>query len=82
MKINLGRPVTFQKVGVRELYGQVRGIELQAMQNGKWKTFYRGETLDNFFVHLKKPVTARRVRIVILGNNGEVPSIVSFDLYE
>ena len=82
LELDIGRPATFQKVGVRELYGQVRGFEIQAMQDGKWKTIYRGEKLDNFFVHLKKPVTAQRVRIVILGNNGEVPVLVSFDLYD
>jgi len=82
LEVALDRPATFQKVGIRELYGQVRGFELQAWQDGGWKTFYKGDTLDDFFVHLAEPVTAQRVRIVILGNNGEVPSIVSFDLFE
>jgi len=82
LEVDLGKPKTFTGVGVRELYGQVRGFEIQAFVGGKWKTIHKGDTLDDFFVHLKKPVTARRVRIVILGNNGEIPNIVSFDLFE
>lgn len=82
LELDLGEPVTFAKVGVRELYGQVRGFELQWMRNGKWQTFHKGDTLDDLHVHLARPVTASRVRIVILGNNGEVPSLVSFDLYK
>ena len=83
IEVDLGRPETFSKVGVRELYGQVRGFEIQAMQkDGEWKTIYRGETMDNLFVDLGKSVAAQRVRLVILGNNGEVPNIVEFDLFE
>ena len=81
LEVDLGEPITFSKVGIRELYGQVRGFELQAFIDGKWQVFYRGEELNDLFVHLAKPVTAARVRIVILGNNGETPSFVLFDLF-
>jgi len=82
IEIDMGKPVTFGKVAIQELFGQVRSFELQAFQNGKWKTFYKGKELRNFFVDLKKPVTASKVRLVILKNNGEVPSFVKFDLFK
>jgi len=82
IEVDLGQPKTFRKVGIRELYGQIRGFEIQAFVDGKWKTIYKGDTMDSLFVHLKEPVTAQRVRLVILGNNGEVPNIVTFDLFE
>jgi len=80
--LDLGRLVTFSKVGIRELYGQIRGFEIQAKQDGKWTTFYKAETLDTLFVDIDKTITAQEVRLVILGNNGEIPSIVSFDLFK
>lgn len=82
IEMDLGKPVTFSKLEVRELYGQVRGFELQAFIDGKWQVFYNGDTLDDLFVHFAKPMKAARVRLVILGNNGEVPSFVLFDLFE
>jgi alpha-L-fucosidase len=82
IELDLGEPVTFSKLEVRDLYGQVRGFELQAFENGEWRVFFKGEELNTMFLHLAKPVTAARVRLVILGNNGEVPSITLFDLFK
>ena len=52
------------------------------MDGNEWKTFYTGDTLDTLSVDLGKSVTAQRVRLVILGNNEEVPNIAEFDLFE
>jgi alpha-L-fucosidase len=82
IEMDLGEPVTFSKVGVYDLFGQVRGFELQAYIDGKWQVFYKGDEINNMFVHLDKPITAARVRLVILGNNGELPSIATFDLFK
>ena len=82
LELNLGQKITFSRIGIRELFGQVRGFELQAFVGDEWKTFYTGNTMDTLFVDLGKSITAQRVRLIILGNNGEVPNIVEFDLFK
>ena len=80
--MDLGRSETFSKVGIRELFGQIRGFEIQALAGNEWKTFFQGDTMDTLFVDLEKSVTAQRVRLVILDNNGEAPNLVEFDLFK
>ena len=83
LEVDMGRPVTFSKVGIRELFGQVRGYRIEASSDGKtWKTIFQDDTLDILFVDLGKNVTASKVRLVITGTNGEQPSFVSFDLFK
>jgi len=38
--------------------------------------------MDTLFIDLGKSITAQRVRLVILGNNGEIPNLVEFDLFK
>jgi alpha-L-fucosidase len=80
--LDMGRPVTFQKVWVRKLNGELRDFEIQAEIGGKWETFYKGHSMEDLYVHLKKPVTAQRVRLVITGYNGTPPAFVIFDLFK
>jgi alpha-L-fucosidase len=82
IELDLGHSETFSKVGIRELFGQVRGFKIQAWDGNEWKTFYQGNTMDTLFVDLGESITAQRVRLVILGNNGEVPNLVEFDLFK
>jgi len=82
IELDLGRSETFSSVGIRELFGQIRGFKIQAWKNKKWETFYEGDTLDTLFVDLGKPITAQRVRLVILGDTGETPNLVEFDLFK
>jgi len=81
--LDLGRKVAFSKIGIRELFGQVRGFDIQISEDGAdWKTIYHGDTMDNFFVDLGEPRSARHIRFVIKGNNGESPSICMIDVFE
>ena len=82
LEVDLGAPKTFSKISIRELFGQVRLFEIQIFKNGEWVPVYKGKNLDNLYVHLKKPVTAQRVRLLILETSGEAPSISWFDLFE
>ena len=79
--VDMGREVTFQKVGIKNNFGIIQGFELQAEKDGKWETFYKGESFEDLFVHLKKPVTARRVRLLILGYEDAPPQISMFDVF-
>jgi len=81
IEVDLGSPQTFERVAISELYGQVRGYELQLHDAGEWKTFYSGNTIDTLSVHLAEPVTAQRVRLLIKKTNGELPSLTAFDLF-
>ncbi|MHC4199222.1 MAG: alpha-L-fucosidase [Planctomycetota bacterium] len=81
IEVDLGSPQTFERVAISELYGQVRGYELQRHDAGEWKTFYSGNKIDTLSVHLAEPVTAQRVRLLIKKTNGELPSLTAFDLF-
>ena len=71
------------RVGITELFGKVRGYQLQYLDGEHWKPFYHGRgTIDNLIVHLANPITARRVRLVITDTNGQLPTIVAFDLFD
>ncbi|TRX66076.1 alpha-L-fucosidase [Carboxylicivirga sp. M1479] len=82
LEVDLGAIEKFNRVAIKELYGQVQKFELQFHNGEEWKTFYAEEnTIDNLSIHLAKPILARRIRLVINKTNGEFPSIVSFDLF-
>jgi alpha-L-fucosidase len=82
IELDLGTPETFDRVSVTELYGQVRGYELQYFDSGVWQTFYANRgVIDQLSVHLKERITAQRIRLQINGTSGVSPSIVSFDLF-
>jgi len=83
LEVDLGNPETFSKVGITELYGKVRSYELQHHDGSRWKTFYRDAgSIDRLTVYLARPVTAQRVRLVITETNGQLPTIVAFDLVQ
>jgi len=83
IEVDLGNPETFSEVGITELFGKVRAYELQYRDGSGWRTFYRDAgTIDNLVVHLAKPVTAQRVRLLITETSGQLPTIVAFDLFE
>ena len=83
IEVDMGRPETFNQIGITELFGKVRGYELQYFDGTDWTTFFsRDSTIDNLIVHLAKPITAQRVRLLITKTNGQFPTIVVFDLFE
>ena len=81
LMLDLWKPVVFSRVGIRELYGQIRGYKLQYLDGDEWKTFYEGKRVDQLQIQLQKPVTARKVRLLITETDGNPPSIVKFDLF-
>ena len=82
IEVDLGAPERFSRVGITELFGKVRSYELQYYDGKDWKTFYaQNSTIDNLSVHLAKPITAQRVRLLITKTSGKLPTIVMFDLF-
>lgn len=82
IQVDMGRPVTFSKVGIRELFGQIREFKIQIFKKDKWVTIFKGETLDTLFIDFGKKYKASKVRLLITKTNGEQPSIVKFDLFK
>ena len=83
IEVELEEAKPFHRVGITELFGKVRGYQLQYLDGEHWKPFYHGRgTIDNLIVHLANPSTARRVRLVITETNGQLPTIVAFDLFD
>lgn len=80
LSVDLGGPTTFDTVFIDEAYpGRIQSFELQAMDNGRWKTFYRGRTLGEGWVHRFNLVTANQVRLNILRAT-EGPTINEFKI--
>ncbi len=81
IEVDLREPKMFRRVGIRELYGDVRGFELQYHDGQDWQTFYTGNVMNTFSLHLANPITAQRIRLQITQNDGDVPQLVEFDLF-
>lgn len=81
IEVDIGQPQPVQRVGITELYGQVRAYELQYHDGAGWKTIHAGDTVDNLHVHLAEPIKAQRLRLLITATNGEAPTLVAFDLF-
>ena len=81
LEVDLGKPVTFSRVGIEEAYaGRVQSFELQAWEGEKWKTFHTGTTIGESFSATFAPITAQRVRLNILVAS-EGPTISEFQLF-
>jgi alpha-L-fucosidase len=80
LEVDLGKPMTFNRVKISEEYGRVREFELQCRDGSQWKTFARGTKLGHDYSQQFEPVTARYVRLNILKAT-EGPTIWEFHLF-
>ena len=82
IELDVWQPTPVKSVRIVDYFGHAKEFELQYQDSsGAWKTFYKGKNLDNFFLELPKPITARKFRLVVLKTSGEQPSITKFDLF-
>jgi len=79
LEVDLGRPMTFNRVLISEPYDRVQKFEIQAQQAGDWSTFHHGTGIGEDFHASFQPVTAQRVRLNLLETT-EGPSIWEFQL--
>jgi len=80
LEVDLGKPVVIDRARILEAYApRVQQFELQAFDAGRWNTFYRGEQIDSAKPITFPPVTAEKVRLVILKAT-EGPTIWEFQL--
>ena len=83
IEVDLGGPESFEGVGITELFGKVRAYEIQYFDGKDWTTFFSDNgTIDNLIVHLAESITAQRVRLLVTKTNGQLPTIVAFDLFD
>ena len=78
-EVDLGKPVTFNRVKISEAYERVRKFELQYRNSDQWRTFAIGTKIGPEYTKQCEPVTARYVRLNIL-NATEGPTIWEFQL--
>jgi len=82
LEVDLGAPVRVARAMIDEgNWNRVREFELQAQQEGEWKTIASGTTLGLTKEISFAPVTARLFRLNIL-KAIEVPTICEFEVYE
>jgi alpha-L-fucosidase len=81
LEVDLKRPCTFDRAWLNEPYDRIREFELQAERNGMWETFHRGTTIGEDCELTFEPITARRVRLVVLKTTIN-PLMGEFQLFE
>jgi alpha-L-fucosidase len=79
LEVDLGKPVTFDQIGISEEYDRVREFELQYKDDAEWKTFVRGKRIGSDYRAKFEPVKAQCVRLNIL-DAIEGPTICEFQL--
>jgi alpha-L-fucosidase len=82
LEVDLGTAQTFDRAMIDECvtYGvRVRAFQLQYQEGNGWKTFFKGGTIGRNREVTFDPVSARRVRLNIAGENG--PTINEFQLF-
>ncbi len=66
VEVELGKPLTFDRIAISEAYERVRKFELQVREGEGWRTFHAGATLGEKFAATFPPVTGNAVRLNIL----------------
>ena len=79
LQVDMGKPMTFNRVKISEEYERVREFELQYKDNGQWKTITHGKKIGPDYVKGFEPVTAGQVRLNILDAT-DGPTIWEFQL--
>ena len=79
LEVDMGKPMTFNRVKISEEYERVRKFELQYKDNGQWKTITDGTKIGPDYVKDFEPVTAGEVRLNILDAT-DGPTIWEFQL--
>lgn len=80
LAVDLGGPMTFNRVYISEPYDRVRKFELQRQEEQEWSAFFSGTTIGEDFTASFAPVTAQHVRLNLLETT-EGPSIWEFQLF-
>jgi alpha-L-fucosidase len=79
LEVDLGQPVTFDRVAISEAFDRVRRFELQHKTGSAWTTFFQGTRLGEVYAARFDPVTAQHVRLNILDAT-EGPTLWEFQL--
>jgi len=77
--VDLGKPLTFSRVAIKEAYDRVRRFELQYKEGDAWKTCLEGTRIGDDCAKDFDPVTAQVVRLNILEAT-DGPTIWEFHL--
>ncbi|MCK4293546.1 MAG: alpha-L-fucosidase [Planctomycetes bacterium] len=80
LEIDLGKPMTFDRVKISEEYDRVQKFQLQFKAGDTWTTFAEGTKIGSNYSKQFKPVTARHVRLNILDAT-DGPTIWEFQLF-
>jgi alpha-L-fucosidase len=80
LEVDLGKPVTFDRVKISESYERVEEFELQYKDGGQWQTFLQGTKIGPEFSRQFDPITAQYVRLNILQAT-EGPTIWEFVVF-
>ncbi len=80
LEVDLGKPMTFNRVKISEAYDRVQKFELQYRDGNRWKTFVSGTKIGSDYSKQFKPITARYVRLNITKTT-EGPTIWEFQLF-
>ncbi len=81
LEVDLEKPYLLDRAWLNEPYDRILEFELQAERDGTWETFHRGTTIGEDCELTFEPVTAQRVRLVVLKTTIN-PLVGEFQLFE
>ncbi|MBN1342785.1 MAG: alpha-L-fucosidase [Phycisphaerae bacterium] len=74
LEVDLGEPITIDRVEISEAYDRVRRFVLEIKDGDTWRTCVKGTKIGSAFVKRFRPVAARHVRLNVLEAT-DVPTI-------
>jgi alpha-L-fucosidase len=80
LEVDLGGPVTIDRVVIQEAFDRIQEFELVYRQGEAWKMCLKGTTIGDNYSKRFAPVTAQYVRLNILKAK-DVPTIWEFQLF-
>jgi hypothetical protein len=80
LEVDLGRPITIDRVRIQEAYDRAQEFELQYKEGEAWRACLKGTTIGDDYSKQFAPVTAQYVRLNILKAR-DVPTIWEFQLF-
>jgi alpha-L-fucosidase len=80
LEVDLGRPLSFGSVEIRESFDRVRAFRVQAKRDDQWVTVCHGQRIGEHYQASFPAVTARWVRLEVLDTTIN-PLVTEFHVY-
>ena len=82
LEVDFGRPRTFEKVTITEVFDRATSHRVEYWDSQQWRTCASGAEIGATRTHTFTPVTASRVRLLIPEVRSDTPTIAEFAVFD